>query len=252
MKQTKLAQGHSEEAKDIEKQLRKQIRKERRLFLQHQLEEMDEQGYRWHGLKRLRKTYSPSFTKFRDMHGKKDFPEKAAEYFAKVQWKCPDTMPSPHRPSLTTQGQATKNTAWEAAELDTVIEKLPGKKAPGPDNIPSLYVKWLDQANRSTLLNLYNSILLDGKYYESLSHATIAPIYKKGDPAKLENYRPIVLLQTFYKILASLIKIDWSPRWTAGFQKPNMVLGGVDPQFNPFLSLVDYLISLKDRGPIYH
>ena len=39
-----------------------------------------------------------------------------------------------------------------------------------------------------------------------LTLRTLLSIFKKGDPSKLENYRPIVLLQTFYKLLAGMIK----------------------------------------------
>lgn len=41
---------------------------------------------------------------------------------------------------------------------------------------------------------------------ETLNLANVASIYKKGDSTSLSNYRPISLLQTAYKILASLIK----------------------------------------------
>ena len=41
---------------------------------------------------------------------------------------------------------------------------------------------------------------------QELDKASVASIYKKGDSENLENYRPISLLQTMYKIYASLIK----------------------------------------------
>ena len=40
------------------------------------------------------------------------------------------------------------------------------------------------------------------KYYKQ----RVASLYKKGDPNKQENYRPISLLNSFYKIIAAVIK----------------------------------------------
>ena len=37
--------------------------------------------------------------------------------------------------------------------------------------------------------------------------ARVVSIYKKGDPSKQSNYRPISLLNTLYKILARVVKI---------------------------------------------
>ena len=107
-----------------------------------------------------------------------------------------------------------------------MLKNLKPNKTPGPDEISSEMVKWLDGGNRSRLLLHYNDILLHGKYYDSLSLANIASIFKKGDPAKLENYRPIALLQILYKILAALLKyrlvdgVDpWLLKTQFGFRK---------------------------------
>ena len=56
------------------------------------------------------------------------------------------------------------------------------------------------------LLEILNSILDDDDYPDSLKEANIVSIYKKGDATQMKNYRPIALLQTFYKILAGMIK----------------------------------------------
>ena len=37
--------------------------------------------------------------------------------------------------------------------------------------------------------------------------AKVASLYKKGDPNKQENYRPISLLNSFYKLIAAVIKL---------------------------------------------
>ena len=56
--------------------------------------------------------------------------------------------------------------------------------------------------------------------------ATVASIYKKGDSTNLENYRPIALLQTCYKLPAGMIKHriadafdPWIDKMQYGFRK---------------------------------
>ena len=40
----------------------------------------------------------------------------------------------------------------------------------------------------------------------SITLARVVSLYKKGDPEKQENYRPISLLNSFYKIVAAAIQ----------------------------------------------
>ena len=67
-----------------EKNLRKQIRRGKRHYIQSQLEEINEHGYKWSGIKRLKKKFVPNHTKFRNSQGQyvseARFPEEAAEY----------------------------------------------------------------------------------------------------------------------------------------------------------------------------
>jgi len=90
-KQRQNEQGLLQEARETESKLRKQIRKDKRQYIQAQLEEMDEHGYRWSGIKLLKKKFVPLHTKFRDSKGhfvsEAMFLEKAAVYLATVQWK---------------------------------------------------------------------------------------------------------------------------------------------------------------------
>ena len=85
-----MNKGLLHEARETESKLRKQIRKDKRQYIQAQLEEMDEHGYRWSGIKRLKKKFVPLHTKFRDSKGhyvsEAMFPEKAAEYSPRFAW----------------------------------------------------------------------------------------------------------------------------------------------------------------------
>ena len=91
-------------------------------------------------------------------------------------------------------------------ELDVVINAQKSNKAPGPDGCGAELVKWLDETNRLSLLKFYNHIITSEQYPDSFKHANIAAIYKKGDATRMQNYRPIALLQVFYKLLAGLLR----------------------------------------------
>ena len=67
-------------------------------------------------------------------------------------------------------------------------------------------IKWLNKDNRGWLLNTMNGWWRSGKSPEELYHARVASIYKKGDTSKAENYRPISLLSSLYKLYMILIR----------------------------------------------
>ena len=99
------------------------------------------------------------------------------------------------------------DTNFSKIELDRVIKTQKQKKTPGPDNCPAELIKWLNDDNRNLLLDCYNDILETNAYPDSFKFANIVSIYQKGDATKMQNYRPISLLQVLYKIFAGLIKI---------------------------------------------
>ena len=66
--------------------------------------------------------------------------------------------------------------------------------------------KWMDHENREHLSGILN-ICWNQEYLpdEALA-ANVASIFKKGGTKKLENYRPISLMNTTYKILAAALQ----------------------------------------------
>ena len=98
-------------------------------------------------------------------------------------------------------------------ELEEAIQLTKKGKAPGPDGIVTELIKWLGVDNRKMLLATINHWWDTEKSPDDLYYAKVAAIYKKGETSKAENYRPISLLGSFYKIYMMLIRKKYKQRW---------------------------------------
>ena len=212
-RQETLVEGNYDKAKELTLKIKHEVRKDKEEHLQQQLEELEGNSYSWSGLKYLRSPPKLKFIKFRDKDGRRiprsEYPHKAAEYLAQEQWKrCTEFLPeSKINPTCLTKGKfPIDDSQFTMDELNSVIKKQSNNKAPGTDNLRPELVKFLDDQNRSVLLQHFNVIHETGTMEDSLHQASIVSIFKKGDSSKLENYRPISLLQTFYKLLAAIVK----------------------------------------------
>ncbi|KAJ2952835.1 hypothetical protein O0L34_g7201 [Tuta absoluta] len=75
------------------------------------------------------------------------------------------------------------------------------------------------------LVKLFNNVLSQGLTPGSWKKATVTILHKKGDKAKLTNYRPISLLSQVYKLFAKVLchrlttsMDDYQPLEQAGFR----------------------------------
>lgn len=85
-------------------------------------------------------------------------------------------------------------------ELEELGRQLKNKYSSGQDGIPTSIVKTCLKDIRSILCYIINNSLKFGIFPDQLKLVMIKPLFKKGDPSKMENYRPISLLQSFSKI----------------------------------------------------
>ena len=212
-KQKVIDEGNFERIPALTRNIKWNARLDKERMLTQQLEEADAHGYKWEGLKAARKGFQPNRTKFRNTHGdlikESDFPFEAAKYLETIQWAHPadNTInPAYENKFLYNGNHHMSDTNFSKIELDRVIKAQKQKKTPGPDNCPAELIKWLNDDNRNFLLDCYNDILETNAYPDSFKLANIVSIYKKGDATKMQNYRPISLLQVLYKIFAGLIK----------------------------------------------
>ena len=212
-KQKAIEENDFMKARDLSKNIRLQGKKDKEWVLLQELEEITRDGYKWDGLKRARKTFQPKRYKFKNKHGElikeKDFPSTAAEYFAEIQWAQPEENDLDPEKEATPLIEGTSNMNDELftlPELDNIIDAQKNNKTPGPDGCRAELVKWLSVTNRNSLLSLYNDMIQRHEFPESFKKANLVAIYKKGDATQMQNYRPIALLQVFYKILAGMIR----------------------------------------------
>lgn len=79
-------------------------------------------------------------------------------------------------------------------EIMKKIEKLKKEKSPGPDNIPNEALICGRHLLISHLITLFNKVLESQEIPKNWAKSRIILLYKKGDPADINNYRPISLL----------------------------------------------------------
>ena len=75
----------------------------------------------------------------------------------------------------------------------------------GIDGIPSFILKDCADAFVGPLLLLFNLIIKKSQFPDIWKQASLTPVFKKGDPKLVQNYRPIALLCNFSKILECII-----------------------------------------------
>ena len=197
---------------DSEKALRKQVRKAARQDRSKWLENLAASGD-WSCIAKLRKGKQKNQGRLRDASGDLVSSDLRAETFAThletVQWRVrpvtlvPDTRPALHE-ALNVDCQP-----FALNELRKAIAKMSSGKATVDKDIPVECFKALAQEGDQYLqwlLSICNECWLTKAVPSEWSTASVALIYKKGDPSSCDNYRPICLLSIAYKLFAWMLK----------------------------------------------
>jgi Reverse transcriptase (RNA-dependent DNA polymerase) len=90
-------------------------------------------------------------------------------------------------------------------ELDKALKESNLKSAPGQDGINNRFIKSFWEVLRIPLFDCSVCCLENGQLTDAFRTAKIKLIPKKGDLTKLTNWRPISLLNCFYKIISRAI-----------------------------------------------
>lgn len=112
------------------------------------------------------------------------------------------------------------------SEIDLAIKTQKNEKAPGEDRITNELLKSLSEPLQRPLQIMFNNILEKRTTPNQWSKSITTLLFKKGDKADLNNYRPISLMSNIYKIFSKIVlnrltKIldENQPCEQAGFRK---------------------------------
>ena len=106
-------------------------------------------------------------------------------------------MPLPNRDSIFLREVAP-------SEVRDIISSLKTSAA-GWDGISTKILKKSSEALLPILVHIFNLSITNGVFPTELKRAKVTPIFKKGDPELLINYRPISVLPALSKILEKLV-----------------------------------------------
>ena len=90
-------------------------------------------------------------------------------------------------------------------ELNEALQTLKTKKSSGYDEISSDVIKHISPSVFELMRYIFNLSIQKGIFPDQLNIAKVTPLFKKGDNALMDNYRPISALSSFLKILERII-----------------------------------------------
>ena len=131
-------------------------------------------------------------------------------YFTSIASKlnnCDDGIPLQPLPNYTNYIKNSEESSiylneCSPEEINEIINELSPNKA---SDIPIKVLKSISTMTSPILAKFFNNFMSSGIFPSILKIGIVSPVFKKGDPQKFDNYRPISTLPIFSKILEKLL-----------------------------------------------
>ena len=131
------------------------------------------------------------------------------EYFTGIANEIEAGIPVPNVDPLSYMGECGQDQSFYAfpstsEEVSTVIRSFKNKGA-ALSEVPTFIYKFVCNIISPVIPEFFNESLTTGIFPDILKTARVVPIYKSGDSASVNNYRPISTLSVLSKIFESLM-----------------------------------------------
>jgi hypothetical protein len=117
--------------------------------------------------------------------------------------------------------------------------QAPKTKSPGADGIRAEFYQWGIDILQKDLLQLYNDFFATGQITQGHAHGIIVCIPKTNNPRSVEDFRPLTLMNTDYKIYARILANRLKPTM-------NAVLHATQYSAVPGRNILDARAAIRD------
>lgn len=122
-------------------------------------------------------------------------------------------------------------------ELSKTLRRMKANSAPGPDRLR--YSAW-KQLNPATITTILNTCRINGRIPSRWKQSNTILIHKGNDPNNLDNWRPIALQNTLYKLYAGIVA-----RRVSDWALANNIISPSQKGFLPFEGCLEHSFVLK-------
>ena len=163
------------------------------------------------------------------------------EYFCSMNTVIGPEDPIPEEMIQDQAAPGLDSLHFQENQVLKVLSSLKTASATGYDGISNIALRQTAGAIAPYLTELFNCCMFQGVMPQCWKKANVTPVFKKGSPSKIENYRPISLLSCASKVLERLVADQ-----LRDYLESNQLLTNHQYGFCKGSSTVDQLLDLYE------